>query len=425
MKPPITGMRLRSRSGISTRCAASRVFAMSGVAPPKRSSVQITSSECTCSPGSARIIIVYANRTDDSFSPIDITLSRARGVISPRSAMPRRIVSISSICLSSCLMNDSKKSDFCCTSCSATSSCRWRTAAMISRTRFGSCEHAASDASTRLFVTPESAETTTIGLRCLRSATISIAFATRSASPTEVPPNLMTIIAAARPDGRWQMADGPATRVALLPSAICHPPSVASQQSPRLQQLRVEDRRARGAANRVVHERDHAQVEHVARAEAADADGHAALAIAIEPRLRTVGRVDVVQRMFGREWKSERLRLAAERLDRCAHVFNRRMVAQLHGDRHQMSVDRRDAIHLRGDRHLRVDVMRAVPLAEDLARLFLDLVFLAAADERDHVVEDRVRRDAGIARAGDRLHGRDLHLVDAECALERREDHRQ
>ena len=51
-----------------------------------------------------------------------------------------------------------------------------------------------------LLVTPESAETTTIGFRCRRSATMSMAFATRSASPTEVPPNLMTIMAT-RPVG--------------------------------------------------------------------------------------------------------------------------------------------------------------------------------------------------------------------------------
>src|SRR5512132_1605231 len=107
---------------------------------------------------------------------------------------------------------------------------------MISATRFESCAHAASLAATRSLVTPASAETTTIGSRCLRSETISIAFATRSASPTDVPPNLMTIM------------------------------DELSQQSPRLQELRVQNRGSGGAANRVVHERDHAQVENRARA---------------------------------------------------------------------------------------------------------------------------------------------------------------
>src|SRR6187549_2555413 len=123
--------------------------------------------------------------------------------------------------------------------------------AMSVRTFSGCCAHAASLAATRSFVTPESAETTTIGFSARRSATMSIAFATRSASPTEVPPNLMTIIA------RF------------------------SQHPPRLQQLRVQHGCAGGAADGVVHERHHAEVEDGAGAEAADADGHAVLAVAI------------------------------------------------------------------------------------------------------------------------------------------------
>ena len=63
--------------------------------------------------------------------------------------------------------------------------------------------------------------------------------------------------------------------------------------------------------------------------------------------------------------------------------------------------------------------------AEDLARLGLDLLFLAAADVRDDVVEDRVRRHARVAGAGDGLHRRDVELVDAEAALDRRDGHRQ
>jgi hypothetical protein len=47
MKPPITGMRLRSTIGSSTRFAASRVRSIRGDAPPKVSFVQITSSDST------------------------------------------------------------------------------------------------------------------------------------------------------------------------------------------------------------------------------------------------------------------------------------------------------------------------------------------------------------------------------------------
>ena len=66
---------------------------------------------------------------------------------------------------------------------------------MISSTRAASQARAASVAATSSFVTPASADTTTIGFKCRRSATISIAFATRCASPTDVPPNLMMITA--------------------------------------------------------------------------------------------------------------------------------------------------------------------------------------------------------------------------------------
>ena len=94
-----------------------------------------------------------------------------------------------------------------------------------------------------------------------RSATMSIAFATRSASPTEVPPNLMTI-----------------TTAECKPFRAFHRSSSAFRQ-----------RCAGGAADGVVHERDHADVEERAGAEAADGDGHAVLAVAVEARLRTIG----------------------------------------------------------------------------------------------------------------------------------------
>jgi hypothetical protein len=68
---------------------------------------------------------------------------------------------------------------------------------------------------------------------------------------------------------------------------------------------------------------------------------------------------------------------------------------------HQVAVDGRYAVHLRGDLHRSVRkavvVSVRIPAAQDLARLGLDLLFLAAADVGDDVVEDRVRRHARIA----------------------------
>src|SRR5260370_36864912 len=84
-----------------------------------------------------------------------------------------------------------------------------------------------------------------------------------------------------------------------------------------------------------------------------------------------------------------------------------------------MSVDGRNAIHLRRDAERRVDEAIVFPPAENLSRLRLDLLLLAAADVRNHVIEYCVGRDAGVSRAGDGLHRRDMELLDAVQALDR------
>src|SRR5437868_1355319 len=132
---------------------------------------------------------------------------------------------------------------------------------------------AASVAATRSFVTPANAETTTIGNCDFRSATMSIAFATRCASPTEVPPNLMTIMARPRAES---------SRLSVLGSQkpFGQPTTdnrQRSQQPLRLEQLRIQDRHSRGAANGVVHQRDHPKIEQRARTEPADRDAHPSL----------------------------------------------------------------------------------------------------------------------------------------------------
>src|SRR5437763_1921378 len=342
--------------GSSTRAAAARVSLMSGPASPNLASVTTTSSESTCSPGSARIIIEYANSTDDSFSPMPVTLSFARGVISRSSAMPCRMVWISSICRCRFLRKVSKKSNFCCTRRMATSSWRRRTRSTISLTRSMSPSHAASLQATRSLVTPASAETTTIGSRSRRSATMSIAFATRCASPTEVPPNLITIMMS------YALR---VARCASRPTSQLAPRySQPSQHPLRLEQLRVQQRGACGTSDRVVDERDHPIVEDRIGTQPSHAHRHAALAVAVEARLRAVGRVDVVDRMRRRGGKTQLLRLAAK----LAHGVNDLRAAgrlpQLHRHRHQMPVDGRHAVGLRGDADRRGNEALPVPPSE-------------------------------------------------------------
>ena len=55
------------------------------------------------------------------------------------------------------------------------------------------------------------------------------------------------------------------------------------------EQLGVQDGGSGGSANGVVREHGELPVEHAAGAQAADGDGHAVAAIAIEARLRAVG----------------------------------------------------------------------------------------------------------------------------------------
>ena len=113
------------------------------------------------------------------------------------------------------------------------------------------------------------------------------------------------------------MASGSATDVP--PNFITMGPAVAinrPEQAFGLHQLGIEHGRAGGAANRVVTERDELDVEHRAGPEAADGDGHAAVALDVEPRLRPVVRVQVDDRGRRRDRQPELLRPAAEAAQR-------------------------------------------------------------------------------------------------------------
>ena len=74
----------------------------------------------------------------------------------------------------------------------------------------------------------------------------------------------------------------------------------------------------------------------------------------------------------------------------------------------------------RADREGRGAELPALPVAEHLRRLGLQLLFLAA-DVRHDIVDQIERRHARIARAGGRLQARDDHRLDAECAMQGRE----
>src|SRR3954471_804858 len=112
-------------------------------------------------------------------------------------------------------------------------------------------------------VTRAMALTITTGDCGRRSRTIAAARSIAAASSTEVPPNFITIMPA--------LQGGSFRQVPL-----------------RVKQLRVQQGRARGAANHVVRENGELPVEQIAWAQAPDRDGHAGTGIHVEAWLRAI-----------------------------------------------------------------------------------------------------------------------------------------
>jgi hypothetical protein len=177
---------------------------------------------------------------------------------------------------------------------------------------------------------------------------------------------------------------------------VCVAPS---EQSPRLEQLGVEERCSGRAANRVVDESDHPDVQNRAATDPAHGHGHASLAIAIETGLRPVSFVENMKRAARGRRKGARLGLAGELLDRLPDRFDDiavRLLPQGKGDGHDVPVDRGHAVRLRRDAERRVDEPAVGPASENAEWLALDLRFFAGNVGND-VVEDGVRGDAGVA----------------------------
>src|SRR5215831_4680499 len=169
-----------------------------------------------------------------------------------------------------------------------------------------------------------------------------------------------------------------------------------------MHQLGVQNRRACRAADRVVAERDELEVEYRAGAQPSDRHGHAAVAIDIERRLRTVPLLEIHDwlRRGGRKLKL--LRPSAEAVERVDQGVGCDLLIELRGNGDGMPVLHR---HTRGrradDNRIRLDGA-ALELPENLLRLRLELLFFAV-DERDDVAEDVPRGDTRVTRAGDGL----------------------
>ncbi len=164
-------------------------------------------------------------------------------------------------------------------------------------------------------------------------------------------------------------------------------------------------------------------IEQRARAQATDRGGHAVAAHQVQARLRTIDGVFVLDGLRGRGGQWMTFVDACKRAELCPggeHLLVGGGAAELDADALGVTVVNRDAIAVRAERGIEhVDV---IPLecAEQLAYFFLQLLFFVL-DERDDVAEDVERGDAGIACAGDGLHGADEELLDAELLVQRLE----
>ncbi len=199
------------------------------------------------------------------------------------------------------------------------------------------------------------------------------------------------------------------------------------------QQLGIQQRRARRAANGVVREHGELPVQQSAGAQAADGGGHARPAHAIWIRTRSAHAVEARLRpIFGGE-KFDRLRRCCRKLmlrkrpefaPGGQHLLTRRRCAQLDRDALGVAVFDGNAVAVRAHA-CRIGTNRsAIERAEQLHRLGLHL-FLFIADEGDNIAQDVERWHARIARSADGLHGADEDAVDAEAIGERLEREHQ
>ena len=132
---------------------------------------------------------------------------------------------------------------------------------------------------------------------------------------------------------------------------------------------------------------------------ASDRHRHAALAVAVEAGLGTVGGVEDVDGLARSGGKPPLLRLAAELREGAGGVGRTRLPLQAREDGHGVAVADRHPVHGGGDREAGGNERLAVEAPQDAAGLRFDLLLLAPADVGHHVVGHVHGGDPGVARA--------------------------
>src|SRR6266568_2845824 len=239
--------------------------------------------------------------------------------------------------------------------------------------------------------------TTTTGLCSSRSRTIPTARSMALASPTEVPPNFMTM------DISYWNPHLSQERRKMAPPLSRRVRARSPQISLRLQQLGVEQRGSGGTADRIVGEQGELPVKHSTRTQAADRRGHATAGINIKARLRTISRVCLQHGSFRRAGEFLLLWNATESHP-CFDYFSFFFLGLgFHRDGFRMPILDSDAIALCAHFEWGLNHAGAVEASEQLARLLFHLFFFFG-NVGDHVPQNIQRSNSGISGAADCLH---------------------
>src|SRR5512132_2886839 len=154
----------------------------------------------------------------------------------------------------------------------------------------------------------------------------------------------------------------------------------------RREQLRVQNRPARRATNRVVSQRDHSQIEHSVASNPADRHGHSTAGIDVTLWLWTIKRIANDERLLRSRRKSGRGRKSLPRLHRFYGRLRARLLVEANRHADRVTVLHWDAIRMRAHLERRARDLAVSVRAEQLQQLSLQLGLLVG-DVRNHVPE--------------------------------------
>jgi hypothetical protein len=162
-----------------------------------------------------------------------------------------------------------------------------------------------------------------------------------------------------------------------------------------------------------VGEQSQFYVEERALAYAAYYRGHTVAGVNVTTRLGAIVFVHYDYGIFDGGGERGDLIVDGEIAQGFADFVKRGNFFEADGEAFGVAIFYRHAIAMGADAEASFDEASAIPAAEKLLRLFFHFFFFAT-DERDDIAENVEGSDAGIASAGNGLHGDNKHAVETE-----------